>query len=484
MSIPHSEHGPLEVPDHLVQEIERGNCVAFLGAGFSAAAGLPGWLALIGALAEFARQGETRDWLHALLDRRPSDPKPSAAELDRAAQLLEDDLGRDRFIEILRQKLAIPAGTHPSEVMGLRQERVAQIPFRAIVTTNFDPLLPGSTLSPSMYHQTLRGAEWGWWSESFWGDRRPHRGAPVVKLHGAIESENARSNVILTRRDYQRLLYREPGYQTFVRALLASRTLLFLGFSFTDNYLNELRAEVLALFADPDQLHWDARGGPPDERVLGYALLSGLPAAEVRHYRRHEGIHVLNYSDAHNHAEFDDWLGRLWKRTALRPRLRHRLAGQRVLWVDAHHAENNPQGIAFLEDVLTPDTPDTPNTPGAAAGQASNLRTVKTAADALALLDTFAPNLILTHWGSGAATEPGFGSAAEQLLSGLRRRERGAPVIVFTWNSDDADQRRRICWGLGAFDFCVRWDTLFLAMERLFAPLADDTAAGLLPPPP
>ena len=83
MSIPHSEHGPLEVPDHLVQEIERGNCVAFLGAGFSAAAGLPGWLALIGALAEFARQGETRDWLHALLDRRPSDPKPSAAELDR-----------------------------------------------------------------------------------------------------------------------------------------------------------------------------------------------------------------------------------------------------------------------------------------------------------------------------------------------------------------------------------------------------------------
>jgi hypothetical protein len=35
------------VPDHLIEEILRGNCVAFVGAGFSAAADLPGWGTLL-----------------------------------------------------------------------------------------------------------------------------------------------------------------------------------------------------------------------------------------------------------------------------------------------------------------------------------------------------------------------------------------------------------------------------------------------------
>lgn len=41
-------------------------------------------------------------------------------------------------------------------------------------------------------------------------------------------------------------LYAEPGYLNVLRSLFLTKTILFLGFSFTDEYLNELRSEVLS----------------------------------------------------------------------------------------------------------------------------------------------------------------------------------------------------------------------------------------------
>lgn len=52
----------------------------------------------------------------------------------------------------------------------------------------------------------------------------------------------------------------------------------------------------------------------------------------------------------------------------------------------------------------------------------SGLRTIAAAAQALAQLDAFEPDLILTHWSAGAATVPVYGSAAEKMPAGLKTR--------------------------------------------------------------
>ena len=432
-----------EVPAALVTEIERGQCVAFLGAGYSAAAGLPGWDRLISeAASHLPEPHPVRRFVEHILH---GGGVPNAADLDRAAQLLEDELTRPGLLAALLESLA---GRRPTPRMELRQRFLRDIPFRAIVTTNFDPLTPGHTLAPDFYHSILRGQDWGWWSESFWGKGQ---GAPVIKIHGDLEAarDPRQDKVVLTRRDYRRLLYVEPGYQTFVRTLMASHTVLFLGFSFTDNYLNELRSEVMALFGSR-------------EVPLAYALLPDAPRPVVDHYWRHEGIHVLSYSPEEAHAAFDGWLEALWTQTALRERLRRRLAGRRILWLDLHHAENNGPGIAFLEDVLS--------------GDAERLRTVARAEEALAELESFAPDLVLTHWGSVDAHDDAgrVCPAALRVLDGLRRRPEAPPVIVFTQGAADLEERRAAAFRRGAFDFCVRWDALLLAMERLFRPLAAD----------
>lgn len=432
---------PPELPEALVEEIERGNCVAFLGAGFSAAAGLPGWETLIGEASGHLPDGHpVRRFVEHILHGGGT---PNAADLDRAAQLLEDELTRPGLLAALLKSLSNYRITPPMEE---RQRFLREIPFRAVVTTNFDPLTPGHTLDPDFYYSILRGQDWGWWSESFWGKGQ---GAPVIKIHGDLEAARDRQfdKVVLTRRDYRRLLYHEPGYQTFVRSLLANHTVLFLGFSFTDNYLNELRSEVMALFGSR-------------EAPLAYALLPDAPGPVVDHYLRHEGIHVLSYDPANRHAAFDAWLRSLWQHTALRERLRRRLEGRRILWLDLHHQENNEPGIAFLRDVLS--------------GDGERLRTVARADEALAQLDDFGPDLVLTHWGSVDARDAAGRPypAALRVLDGLRQRPEAPPVIVFTQGAADLEQRRATAFRRGAFDFCVRWDALLLAMERLFRPLA------------
>ena len=64
----------------------------------------------------------------------------SAHALGEAAQLLEDRLGRARFVELLRSLLTRAPGT---EALRQRVSWLHGIPFRAILTTNFDASLAG-----------------------------------------------------------------------------------------------------------------------------------------------------------------------------------------------------------------------------------------------------------------------------------------------------------------------------------------------------
>ncbi len=49
---------------------------------------------------------------------------------------------------------------------------------------------------------------------------------------------------MLSRRGYKRLQYETPGFKMFLQSAMATNTMLYIGFSFTDDYLNEFRAEV------------------------------------------------------------------------------------------------------------------------------------------------------------------------------------------------------------------------------------------------
>ena len=180
-----------------------------------------------------------------------------------AAQLLADKVGAHTFDAWLRNKLTLRGG--PPEAMQHRLSWLGGIPFSAIVTTNYDNLLRGPTPEHEDFGQTaarilrtrdpLRLAKLAFGNEV---------GVPVVKLHGCVE--DPRFHLVCTREGYRQLLHSSPHYSTFIRTLLATHTVLYLGFSFTDSYLNELRSEIMALYGS-------AGSSPP----LAYAIMADVP---------------------------------------------------------------------------------------------------------------------------------------------------------------------------------------------------------------
>ena len=65
----------------------------------------------------------------------------------------------------------------------------------------------------------------------------------IIQIHGSVDRP---STIVLSREGYRNLLYDCPNYRDFLKSTMMSRTILYIGFSFIDDYLNEIRSDVMA----------------------------------------------------------------------------------------------------------------------------------------------------------------------------------------------------------------------------------------------
>lgn len=415
-----------EAKANLAEEIRAGRCVAFIGAGFSAPL-CRDWDGLLRAVAEEASPG-----IAALV---PELVKQNEHEV--AAQLLEDDFAAERLFEIVRNKTRRhnPAPADLAK-MTRRQELLAGIPFSAVLTTNFDDLLRGHVLDRQTYAMLLRGADRRWLENRFW-----HRdlGTPVLKLHGDLRGNKG---ITLSRRGYRARLYAEPGYLNTLRTVFLTKTVFYLGFSFKDPYLNELRSETLS-YVD--------RGA--DTPTTAYALMADKHDSVIAHYAKHEGMHVFNYesSAGSGHGFVDEFLTELHLLTNPTKVMGPRLHGRKILWADPSE-QNNRFGHRFLRD--------------AAQGLCA-IDVARSPAEALVMLDAQRDppyDLVITRWGWHPHERPADG---EELLLGMRARGFHVPVVVFA-SGFKADENRERALRLGALEYTSSWDALFEAIDRRF----------------
>lgn len=422
------------VPPALVRAIAEGRCVAFIGAGMSRP-DAPDWLGLLRDLAtRLSKRAPAADDALALLEG-----SPQAADLEAAAQILRDASGKNEtdFEEAVEQILGQVA---PSKT-ARRYELLAGIPFESILTTNLDNLIRGDSPDATTYARLLRGDARATRRWQFSARHAPH----VIKLHGDANGSAEKNPVVLARSDYRRRLYQDGRYSNFLRAVFATRTLLFLGVSFTDAYLNELRSEVLALV----RAHHDDRDEP-----IGYAVMADRPQAWCEFMRRHDGIEILRYDAAgdEEHQGFTRWLEAIHAATAPGPRVASLLreaakesgTAPRIVWVD-RHPDNNRRaeveslraGGVLIDEITSPDRLEE-----SAHGSAS---------------------LLITSFDRGARP-PVF----DQVMDRVHPWRTRPPVVVFTFE-DEIQWKRRHALRRGAAECCCDWGTLFDTIERLFA---------------
>lgn len=221
---------PISWPDLLVDALVRRDCVLFIGAGFTRNATSPkdtikpvGWTDLLDHLlsdiSPVSAQSRRRTRAGSTIATQIR-----SGDLLWAAQALEsefDNVGRHADF---RNKIAIAVDGPPDARFRPGPPHQALLSFDAqtIVTTNYDKVLERLfnggyvvlTYKDENIGETLR------------------TGKPLLlKLHGTTDDPNG---LILTRLDFARL--RSDGHHalSIMGALIATRTVLFLGYGLND----------------------------------------------------------------------------------------------------------------------------------------------------------------------------------------------------------------------------------------------------------
>lgn len=200
-------------PEELVKACASRECVAYLGAGMGAQAGLPTWPILVKDLLEYVAQGELIDpsftqSLRAALHRQQYDYVADAivSQLRDRPQILHDFL-----VKAFGDIRPVPAA----------YSLLKEIGFSAVLTTNFDRLLEtsfGETQAPLFtYRDSEKLLEALGQKRSF-----------LLLLYGKLSEPET---VLLAPAEYVEAMSRNRLFSEFMDSLFFSRTLFFLGAS-------------------------------------------------------------------------------------------------------------------------------------------------------------------------------------------------------------------------------------------------------------
>lgn len=242
--------------DQLVRTIRLGSSLAVTGAGLSAWAGYGTWQQLIDRLANAVR-------------RHRGDEVNVDVVLRQHTDFLHCALILGRYLGNLDFEAFVQNEFGPTERVAHRVVHTfAQIPFGHVFRFNFEESLERAYVGLGIQHRSITC-----------GDSREiprllrnlnaECSRHIVHLHGKVSDPINR--LALTEDGYA-ALYRAPLFETLLWLLCATRTLVFVGFGFTDN----------------DFLRF-LRNGARDVRICGncHFAVVGLRPGEDDGARRH-----------------------------------------------------------------------------------------------------------------------------------------------------------------------------------------------------
>ena len=306
------------IPKALVDRILEGRCVLFAGAGLSMQAGLPNWTGLLRGLVSAVEEyspGAGGDEIEKLFKKN---------KLLAIAEFCRKELGELAYAEAIASQTR-PTGGELSEA----HQWASKIPFAAAVTTNYDHLLRDAFSANRGVPRTLTHLDTHVLAQLLFGG-----GFFILNAHGDIDRPES---IVLTRLDFQELIHANPAFQAAFSALLLTKAILFVGYSFSDPDFQLLLERSLTLF----------RKFGPDR----FALMNDVDAIEAEVMYRSAGIRVLSYSpSAPNHPEVPAFLRDLAEKCRPEPGIRMMVEAERDEDFPRSHRPSRP--VLRLDELL------------------------------------------------------------------------------------------------------------------------------------
>jgi hypothetical protein len=266
----------VEIPQELIDSIRARKCILFVGPGLSSLAGFPTWPQLIDRLVAKAKLSPNAqlEGLEAMEAR---------GDYLMLAEFARSTLGPWNYTQLLKKELGRPIP--PSPVHRL----IAETDYRGIITTNYDRLLEHTIAQVRQMPNTFTTEGIAAMGEALFNPE-----LFIYKMHGDISSS---ASIVLSSRDYDRMILRNPHVRSFLFGAFLNHTLLFVGYSLSDPDFNLILRELTLVFENYVPEH--------------YALLPDTGAFERDHLLSRMNINVIPYDPADSHREAAEVLRRL-----------------------------------------------------------------------------------------------------------------------------------------------------------------------------
>jgi uncharacterized protein Usg len=257
------------LPDGLIKAVRNRKCVLLVGSGLSTLAGYPTWSQLISRLvAEAKRSPRARTEGLDVIEAR--------GDYLMLAEFARETLQPWGYTEILKEELGHPASSYrraPADRGdGLSRDRHHQ-------------------LRPAAGERHCAGAGLG--ANTFSHEAVSQMGAALYnpelflfKIHGDLASP---ASIVLSTRDYERLILFSPHVRALLMGMLLNYKLLFVGYGLRDPDFNLALRDVSLVFENYVPQH--------------YALVPNPGTFEQDHMLRQMNVQLIGYDPADDHRE-------------------------------------------------------------------------------------------------------------------------------------------------------------------------------------
>lgn len=203
------------VPQALLNEFKNENVILFVGSGLSYSAGLPSWDGLLNMLKEYFMISEENVFT-------------SMTELMQA-QYLYDRVGKSSIVKYIEEIFNKQKKSYSES-----HDILVHLPVKTIITTNWDCLI--EEYYKKNYNIELKKIIYD--KDLPFSINKPK----LIKIHGDI---NYSDSIVFSENDYLNFIYSDTLLKHYISASIATSTILFIGYSFSDFDLKILYNYVL-----------------------------------------------------------------------------------------------------------------------------------------------------------------------------------------------------------------------------------------------
>jgi len=290
------------IPESIIKSFFNEGVVAFVGSGPSIDAGLVSWSGLLELMAKEAKQDMTTIEF-ASVSRHISDRKYLIV-----ADFLRAKMTENQFVELLEDHFL-------KKTPSILHQTIVSLPFRGIITTNYDLLLSEADGSRMFDHPFA------------WQDLAiPRKISTPFILHAHGMANNSET-IVLSTSDYDRIRLdqRADKFWRIIQNIFSTYRILFIGYSLSDLDFELFLAELRYIFRgqmrdqfilithkeddmDPVRIHELRRNGLrpiyiSDDPTISKAMLNWLNKLKKKIEERDEIVPVIETSNDNDRRE-------------------------------------------------------------------------------------------------------------------------------------------------------------------------------------